>query len=215
MPRACEVPRVYHLPVRDLTVFVLAGGKSSRMGTDKALLEFDGQTLLARALNLASALAPDPRIVGEGEKYFRFGRVVEDIYPGRGPLGGIHAALAGTATELNLMLAVDLPFMQLEFLRYLVAQASRVSVLATVPRVARGWQPLCGVYRRDFCAAAEVSLQKGKNKIDPLFDDVETRVITEEEIERMGFSLEMFHNLNTRDDLERAKIQRAESRPRT
>ena len=79
------------------------------MGRDKAFLELGGQTLLARALSLAGTVTEQVSIVGASEIFLGYGGVVEDLFPGRGPLGGIHAALISSATELNLMLAVDLP----------------------------------------------------------------------------------------------------------
>ena len=109
--------------VDDVTAFILAGGKSSRMGADKAFLELKGRTLLHRALDLMRSLTPEAIIVGERSKFARLGTVVEDVFRERGPLGGIHAALAATATDLNLVLAVDLPFVDAAFLKYLVKQA--------------------------------------------------------------------------------------------
>ena len=91
-------------PAPDLTAFILAGGKSTRMGTDKAFVDYDGRTLLLRALDLARSVATDVRIVGSKEKFAAFGPVVEDIFRDCGPLGGIHAALRASPTELNLML---------------------------------------------------------------------------------------------------------------
>jgi molybdenum cofactor guanylyltransferase len=148
------------------------------------------------------------RIVGDAKKFADFGRVVEDVYRGRGPLGGIHAALSSSATELNLMLAVDLPFVGPEFLEYLLLRAQESGAMITVPRAGGGLQPLCAVYRREFAEVAEQSLHEGKNKIDSLFATVGTRVIEEDELGRAGFSAEMFRNLNTPEELEKAKSLR-------
>jgi molybdopterin-guanine dinucleotide biosynthesis protein A len=197
--------RVYHGPVTDLTAFVLAGGKSTRMGEDKAFLVLEGRSLLARALDLAGTVTRDVRVAGEAAKFAAFGPVVEDVYPHRGPLGGIHAALRNSGSELNLMLAVDLPFVEPRFLEYLVEQARASSSMVAVPRAAGGWQPLCAMYRLEFAAVAEKSLRAGRNKIDALFSEVETREITEEELLRENFSPDMFRNLNTREEFERAK----------
>ncbi len=204
---------MYHQRVDQATAFgvaafVLAGGKSTRMGKDKAFLELGGRTLLAHALDLAGTVARDVRIVGEANKFAAFGSVVEDVYHERGPLGGIHAALASTTTELNLMLAVDLPFLQPEFLKYLISEARKTGALVTVPRAGGGLQPLCAVYRRAFAEVAERSLQEGRNKIDPLFAEVETRVLGEEDLSRAGFSEGMFRNLNTPEEWEEAKLER-------
>ncbi|MBZ5721625.1 MAG: molybdenum cofactor guanylyltransferase [Acidobacteriia bacterium] len=190
--------------------FVLAGGKSTRMGRDKAFLELDGQTLLVRALALARSVARDVQIVGDRKKFSAFGPVVEDVYPERGPLGGIHAALAGSATEFNLMLAVDLPFIAPPFLEYLIAQARAGGAVVTVPRTGGRWQPLCAVYRRAFATVAERSLLAGMNKIDTLFLEVETRVLDDSEWSKAGFSAGMFRNLNTPEELETARRGREE-----
>ncbi|HYM07820.1 MAG TPA: molybdenum cofactor guanylyltransferase, partial [Terriglobales bacterium] len=112
---------MYHHGVDSVAGFVLAGGKSSRMGQDKAFMQFGQRTLLEHALELARAATGDAWIVGSAERFASFGPLVEDIYPGRGPLAGIQAALAGSRTELNLILAVDMPFLQLDLLHYLIA----------------------------------------------------------------------------------------------
>lgn len=190
----------------DLTAFVLAGGKSTRMGADKAFLRWGEETLLDSTLKLARAVAGEVRIVGDAKKFGGFGCVVvEDVYRDRGPLGGIHAALSGSGSELNLMLAVDLPLMRPEFLSYLIVQAREAGATVTVPNAAGGLQPLCAIYRREFAVTAEESLRAGKNKIDPLFAKVRTRVVEEEELVRAGFAAEMFRNVNTPEDVEQAK----------
>jgi len=194
-----------HERTNAVAAFVLVGGKSTRMGRDKAFLRLDGETLLVRALRLAGAVAGEVRIVGEAKKFGAYGRVVEDVYRDRGPLGGIHAALLSTTTELNLMLGVDLPFVEPRFLQYLVREAQESGAVVTVARAGGGWQPLCAAYRREFADVAEQSLRQGRNKIDALFAQVKTRVIEEEELSREGFSAEMFRNLNTPEDWESAQ----------
>jgi molybdenum cofactor guanylyltransferase len=190
-------------PARDVTVFILAGGMSTRMGTDKAFVDYAGRTLLARALDLARSVAFDVRIAGSKEKFAAFAPVVEDIIRDCGPLGGIHAALQASPTELNLVLAVDVPFVSWAFLQYLIKQARGASEAAVVvPRGEEGWQPLCAIYRREFGGVAERALRTGRNKIDRLFDEVQTRVVEQEELEGAGFSPAIFRNLNTPDELE-------------
>jgi molybdopterin-guanine dinucleotide biosynthesis protein A len=198
---------VYHQPVDDLTAFILAGGKSSRMGEDKASLRLGDGTLLSRALNLARSLTPNVRIVGETAKFAKFGPVVEDVYPERGPLGGIHAALVSTKTALNLMLAVDTPFIESNFLEFLISEARQSGAVVTVPRSGGHIHSLCAVYRKEFAAMAEQSLILGQNRIDVLFSSVKTRVIEEPELRQLGFFAEMFRNLNTPDEWEEAQIK--------
>ncbi|MGZ4733869.1 MAG: molybdenum cofactor guanylyltransferase [Terriglobales bacterium] len=198
---------VYYHGVDSVTGFVLAGGKSSRMGQDKAFMQLGGRILLTHALELARAATGSAQIIGSAEKFAAFGTVVEDIYPGQGPLAGIHAALAGTGTELNLIVAVDMPFLQPELLSYLVDQARQTTAMVVVPEAGRGLQPLCALYRRHFADVAERSLRVGENKIARLFADVQTRVIEQEELERNGFTEEMFRNLNTEQDWQEAKLK--------
>jgi molybdopterin-guanine dinucleotide biosynthesis protein A len=192
--------------VPDVTAFILAGGKSTRMGADKAFVEYDGRTLLARALGLARSITPDVRIVGSPEKFAPFAPVVEDIFRDRGPLGGIHAALRASPSELNLMLAVDMPFVSWAFLQYLISQARGAPEAAVVvPRDESTRQPLCAIYRREFAGTAESALRAGRNRIDVLFEAVQTRVIEPEELEGAGFSRTIFRNLNTHQELEAEK----------
>ena len=189
----------------EITAFVLAGGKSSRMGSDKAFLRLQEETLLTRALKVAGSVAKEVRIVGDGNKFAAFGLVVEDRYRDRGPLGGIHAALSITTTELNLILAVDLPFVVPKFLKYLLVRARESGATVTVPRAGSGLQPLCAVYRRGFEEVAEPSLRDGKNRIDSLFASVATCVIEEGELVGVGFPVGMFRNLNTPEEFEMAR----------
>jgi molybdenum cofactor guanylyltransferase len=189
----------------DVTAFVLAGGKSMRMGTDKAFVEYEGRTLLARTLDLARSVTAEVCIVGSKEKFLPFAPVVEDVFCDCGPLGGIHAALRASHTELNLMLAVDTPFVSSALLHYLIGQASSApEASAVVPRGSEGWQPLCAVYRREFADPAEIALRAGRNRIDRLFDQLPTRVIGQDELEGAGFSHALFHNLNTPEELSKA-----------
>jgi molybdenum cofactor guanylyltransferase len=186
--------------------FVLAGGKSSRMGAgtgtvkDKVFLEFGGQTLLDRALAVTGTVCDRVAIVGDPAKFAKYESVVADIFPGCGPLAGIHAALLHSSAELNLMLAVDMPFVSRELLAFLLAAAEEDDAIITVPRTGKGLQPLCAVYRCDFSTVAEQALRAGKYKIDAAFSSVSVRVIEEGELGAAGFSEQSFFNVNTPQD---------------
>lgn len=189
--------------MEEATAFVLAGGKSTRMGQDKAFLTLAGKTLLERTLARARAVAGEVRIVGDAAKFEKFGTVVGDVYRDRGPLGGIHAGLISSVTEWNLMLAVDVPFVETAFLAWLIEEARRTKAVVTVPRAGGGLQPLCAVYDKSFAEVAQQALEAGRNKIDPLFREVRARVVEEEEIVQMGYSAGMFRNLNTPEEWKR------------
>ncbi len=188
----------------DVAAFVLAGGKSTRMGADKAFVVLEGRTLLARALDVARTVTSDVRIVGDAAKFAAFAPVVEDVFRGCGPLGGIHAALRASAAELNLMLAVDVPFVSTKLLEFVVERARGSAAVVTVARVG-GWQPLCAVYRREFAEVAERALREGRYRIDGLFEVERMVVIGEEELSVAGCAAGMFRNLNTREEVERAR----------
>src|SRR5690242_6876302 len=111
------------------------------MGSDKAFLRLGETTLLENALTRARALTSLVYVVGARDRFQSFAPVVEDIHTGRGPLGGIHAALSSTRTELNLMLAVDMPFVEIAFLQFLADTALQTEAVVTVPRIAGRWQP--------------------------------------------------------------------------
>jgi len=227
------------MPLGNVTGFVLAGGKSTRMGRDKAALLLGGRTLLEHALATLRQVCRDVVILGSRELYGGCGAaVVEDIFPGCGPLSGIQAALSHTGTEFNLIIAVDTPFLSAEFLSFMAERAVTSGAVVTTPEIAGYRQPLCSVYSRAFLPIAEAALQpqrmpageeqaadsaataanekiggkadtaKAKSrdyKIVPLFPADRTSVITEDEMRRFAFAPEMFENLNTPDDMERAR----------
>jgi molybdopterin-guanine dinucleotide biosynthesis protein A len=101
-----------------------------------------------------------------------------------------------------------MPFVSRELLDFLFAAANETDAIVVVPRTARGFQPLCAVYRRAFAAAAEEALRAGNYKIDAVFAGVAVRVIEEEELACAGFSERIFFNVNTPGDLRTAKNQR-------
>jgi molybdenum cofactor guanylyltransferase len=180
----------------ELSAFVLAGGRSSRMGADKALLEFRGRTLLERAMETSRDVAGACRIVGSTEKY---GDVIEDVYVGQGPLAGIHAALRASSTDRNLVLAVDTPLMTPDFLRHLAVEAERSGAVVTVPRTRDSrLHPLCAIYRKSFADLAESALREQRNKIDALFSFVTVVYVSPA---GAGFDERIFANVNTPEDL--------------
>lgn len=189
----------------EVSAFVLAGGKSTRMGTDKAFLMLDGRTLLSRMLEIARSVSANVRVVGERAKYEAFAPVVEDIFPGCGPLAGIHAALRSSTTDLNVILAVDIPFVPVVLLDYLLTRAANSASIVTVPRGAGRLQPLCAIYRVAFAEVGEKSLLAGHTKIDLLFNETSTQIVSEEELQTAGFASSSFRNLNTIDDLATAR----------
>jgi molybdenum cofactor guanylyltransferase len=180
----------------------VVGGQSSRMGSDKALLPYSGLTLLERTLANLRQVCERVLICGPGERYSRFGEVLEDMEPGRGPLSGIQAALHATRTPLNLIVSVDMPLMHAEFLRWLLQQAKAGEQKITAPQALGNLQPLCAVYHRDVCMVVDDALARKAYKVTGLFQRTVTRVILEEEIRAAGFDARIFMNVNTPEDFQ-------------
>jgi molybdenum cofactor guanylyltransferase len=139
--------------------YVLAGGKSSRMGTDKAFLKFDGETFLERAIRQLKTVCENRvKIVINEKQFAKFNErfpafeYVFDVFPERGALGGIHAALRACETEFAIILAVDLPFVSTEAIEISARAAVSGKFAAVVPEQLDGRpQPLCAVYRVNDC----------------------------------------------------------------
>ena len=191
--------------MNEISAFVLAGGKSLRMGKDKALLKIGSETLLARTLAVAMQLTNKVFVVGEKARLPEFGNVIEDGYRGCGPLAGIHAALSHSSTDRNLLLAVDMPFVTQELLGFLISTSNQSDAVVVVPRAGSRLQPLCAMYRKAFAEVAEQALKEGRHRIDPLFGRVPTRIIEEKELSAAGFFPNLFENVNTPADWERAQ----------
>src|SRR5437868_11552458 len=154
-----------------VTAFVLAGGRSSRMGRDKSSLLLGNKTLLARAIEIAHAAGGGVFVVGrrtglEAAAANASVSTVEDEFAGQGPLAGIHAALKTSSTDLNFIMAVDMPFVTPALVQYLLQRAARTDALVVVPRTGEHLHPLCAIYDRAFAAVAEEALAAGKHKID-------------------------------------------------
>ncbi len=193
------------MAISELSGFVLAGGKSTRMGQDKATLLFHGRTLLEHALATLRSICSNVAILGRRDLYGQLGPVYEDVFAGCGPLGGIHAALTNSPSRHNIIIAVDTPFLKPEFLSYLGERARSSNAVVTTPEINDYMQPLCTVYAKDFLPIAEEALKSGHYKIVPLFPRDQTLVIREAELRGFAFAAEMFENLNTPDDLKRAQ----------
>jgi molybdenum cofactor guanylyltransferase len=145
--------------------FVLAGGRSSRMGQDKALLMLGGEPLIARAIRKLSQVCAEVAIAGGTRDLRPFGRVIPDENPGCGPLGGIVAALDQSSFEWNLFLAVDAPFVPVAVLKSLLYIAAESCGACAMVRSRDLIQPLCAVYSRKALEVLNKELIAGRWKV--------------------------------------------------
>lgn len=191
------------MALSEITGFILAGGRSSRMGRDKAALPWSSGTLLSHACDQMRQVVATTYIVG-GTQSVADCAVLADAFPGRGPLAGIHSALKRTDTDWSLILGVDLPLVNSALLAF-IATSSDDANEAVAIRVADHLQPLCAAYHRRLLTEVEARLRVGDLSIHRLLEAARTRIMEEEELLSAGFCGEMLLNVNTAEDLERAK----------
>lgn len=188
------------LAIPGLAGVVLCGGRSARMGVDKATITFEGTTLLERALARLDAVC-DPVLIAAGDASGRVaGRLsVADPVPGAGPLGGLVAALRASPHRLLAVVAVDLPWIDPRLIRMLAARIGDGDV--AVCETARGIEPLHAVYATSMLAAAEAALAGSDRSLRRLIEESEAVRLTESEWRDAGISDRFTRNVNTPLDL--------------
>ena len=194
--------------IRQVAGFILAGGESSRMGRDKALLEIGGIALLVRTARLVEAIAGPPVVIGGADACRSVGlRSIADDFPGAGPLGGIATALRASNAAWNLVVACDLPYLTKEWLDFLVARALASSADAVLPMNTRGAEPLCAIYNKRAEPGVRGALERGTRKVTDGLASL--RVETIEPAEWKAFDSEslLFKNMNSPEDYEEAKLR--------
>jgi len=190
-----------------ITGFVLAGGASRRMGREKTKLVLGNETFLARQVRLLRAVFRSVVVVGPRENFTGEAvRMIADVMPGCGPLGGIYAGLLQARTEYNLFLGCDMPFVTPRFLRFLAshALASKSDVTVAQSRYGR-FEPLCAVYRKRAARAIGLGLRAGNYKAGAFCHRARCRTLTWAELTRAGFQPNLFANLNTPEDYQAAQ----------
>jgi molybdopterin-guanine dinucleotide biosynthesis protein A len=199
-----------------IETFILVGGRSIRFGSDKAIAELNGQSILERTASAVRKSLPDSRIrlVAANDSQFSAPATlamslptVFDLHEGRGPIGGLQTALGYAESEWVLALACDQPLLSAELIGRLVSLIAD-NLDAIVPTQPDGKpQPLCSLYRTKPCLAVIGELLKPNRSAPPLrviFEKVRTRHVSFEEISDLPGSEHFFLNMNTTDDLHRA-----------
>jgi molybdopterin-guanine dinucleotide biosynthesis protein A len=187
--------------------FVVAGGHSRRMGADKALLPWEGSTLLDHAIARLRAVCDEVVVLSGAERRYtdRGLTVVVDRDPETGALGGVASGLETLEDGRGLFLGVDLPFVPVALLRHLVALAEGWD--AVVPASPEGPEPLCAVYARACREPVWRAVGEGRLKMTAFWPDVRVRVVPPEELRAFGDPSSLFRNLNTPDEYERARLR--------
>ncbi len=178
----------------DITGIILAGGKSSRMGTDKAMLLHKGKSFLENTISSLNEVSHDILISANQEYYHDYGYpVVPDNYPGIGPLAGIEACLNFSKTRINVFAPCDTPFLNAALFKSLIQHIENCD--AVVPISADGKiEPLMAYYSKDILPKIRLQIENGDYKIQNLLRTIKTNYVSISETR-------LFTNVNTPDDL--------------
>jgi molybdenum cofactor guanylyltransferase len=186
--------------------FVLAGGKSQRMGRPKGLLPFSGKPLVKHLAQLLEVTAEPAVIIGPPGDYAGLGlRVVADDRRDTGPLGGICTALRVSNCGWNLIVGCDLPFLTSEWLAHMIERATDSPADAILPLNDRGLEPLCAMYRKRIHPELTAALDRSVRKITDALAKLTVETIAPAEWKRFDPRGRLFKNINTPADYEDAR----------
>ena len=194
-----------------MACIVLAGGQSRRLGTEKAWEELGGESLLQRAVHRLVPLATEIIVVvapgrreplPPGQPGPNVTTVV-DLHPGRGPLAGIYAGLSKARSSHSLVVACDMPFLNVRLLRHMMDVRGPHDVV--IPRCGGLLEPLHAIYSKRCLGPIKAVLDEGENRIVAFLPGMDVRYVDEAEIGRFDKEHLSFFNVNTQADLERAR----------
>jgi molybdopterin-guanine dinucleotide biosynthesis protein A len=196
------------LPTENLQfqAFILAGGQSRRMGTDKSQLRIENQTFIDRIAESLLGVTDSITLVGAHRPHPRL-QSVADVYPGWGALGGLHTALTHCRREWAIVVACDLPLVSAELFKYLVSL--RLNHEAVVPLQPDGRpQPLAALYRIEPCRRQATELiQAGQRRPLDLLELVNSRWVPFSELRNLAQAEKFFVNINTPDDYDAVTLR--------
>jgi molybdenum cofactor guanylyltransferase len=191
-----------------MTSIILAGGKSLRLGQSKALQAIGGKSLIQWVVDCLAILSTEIIIAtayGEAIPCSSAVRIktVADIYPGKGPLGGIYSGLTASSSSRAIIVGCDTPFLSVGLLEYMTQISSTLDVV--VPRIKKKVEPLCAVYSKNCVAPIQELLEQNELRISKLFRMVKVKYVEEDEINNFDPEHLSFFNINSQADLERAR----------
>lgn len=190
---------------RNITGVILAGGLSSRFGSDKAFARLHGKFLIQHVKDTLTEIFSDCMLITNTPEQYAFLNLpmFEDSYQGMGPLAGIHAALLHAVNPLIFVVGCDMPMVTATLITYLCSFASEKKFAAVIPWLKAGPEPLCGLYRKTALATIESQLMSKKPQITELLGKLNVRKVKEEELRKVTGDLDGFYNVNRMEDLKR------------
>jgi len=188
-----------------MTSIVLAGGKSIRLGREKALEKVKSQPLIQLVIDRLSSLGNDIMVVtSQIDTLPDLGvKKVIDIYPNKGPLGGIYSGLMAAPCFYCLVVGCDMPLLNVALLRYIMELSPGFDVV--IPRVNDNVEPLHAVYSKNCLATIETALKRDRLQIQGFFHQVKVRYVEDAELKKFDPEHLSFFNINSESDLERAQ----------
>ena len=192
--------------IPSLAGIILAGGKSSRVGLNKnkAHLKLAGKTLIdwviSKLTSLDNLKEEDVIIVGPKEKYPHFKQVVEDIFPQKGPLGGIYSGLRASPSQYNIVVGCDMPFLEVKLLQHMSEDIHSNDIV--IPRYGDGYiEPLCAIYSRGCLEAIERNLSEHNFSVRAIFPHLKVKFIEDQDIKKFDPEFHSFFNINYKKDM--------------
>jgi molybdopterin-guanine dinucleotide biosynthesis protein A len=189
-----------------VTGVIQAGGKSTRMGGEpKALVELGGRRIIERIVDVLGPVLPDLLIVTNTPELYGFLGLpmVPDVFPDHGSLGGIYSGLKAARGEAAFSVACDMPFLKAEVVRLIVSHAGEADVV--IPKVGDQYETLHALYAKACLPRMEAALQAKRFKVIGFFPQVKVLEIPEAEVARLADPTICFMNVNTPDELARAR----------
>ncbi|MDR4504454.1 MAG: molybdenum cofactor guanylyltransferase [Candidatus Scalindua sp.] len=188
-----------------MTAIILAGGKSSRMGRNKALIEIEGKPFIEKQIDLLGEIFDDIIISANtpSEYAFLHKPVIKDLYPEKGPLGGIYTGLMESNSPYTFFLACDMPFVELPLIRYLRGLVGGADVV--VPKSERGLEPLHAFYSKRCIEPIKNELDRNNLRIISFFSEVTVKIVELNSLTSSQRFKDSITNLNTKEDFESAK----------
>ncbi len=189
--------------IYSLTAIILAGGKSSRIGSDKnkSMLRLNGKYLIDIVRSKLKCIVGDNIIiVGPPEKYRSYKQVVPDLFPQNGPLVGIYSGLRASPSQYNLVVGCDMPFLEVKLLKYMTENINSNDIV--IPRYGDGYiEPLCAIYSKRCLETIERNLSEHIFSVRAIFSHLKVKFIEEEEIKKYDPGFYSFFNINYKKDM--------------